>query len=87
MTDVRDACQDASKVIMSRLSGHCVNIILPSLLAGLEEKQWRTKKGSIELLGAMAFCAPKQLATSLPTIIPELTAVLTDSQCVSAIVV
>jgi hypothetical protein len=82
VTDVRDACQDASKVIMSRLSGHCVNIILPSLLAGLEEKQWRTKKGSIELLGAMAFCAPKQLATSLPTIIPELTAVLTDSQFV-----
>ncbi|CDZ97184.1 Protein containing adaptin N-terminal region [Phaffia rhodozyma] len=77
--DVREATQDASKVIMSRLSGHCVNIILPSLLEGLEEKQWRTKKGSIELLGSMAFCAPRQLALSLPTIIPELTAVLTDS--------
>lgn len=80
INDVRDATQDASRVIMSRLSGHCVNIVLPSLLAGLEEKQWRTKKGSIELLGSMAFCAPRQLALSLPTIIPELTAVLTDSQ-------
>lgn len=77
--DVREATSDASKVIMSKISGHCVKQILPLLLSGLEEKQWRTKKGSIELLGAMAFCAPKQLSYSLPTIIPQLTGVLTDS--------
>ena len=45
------ATQDAAKVIMSRISGHCVKLMLPTLLGGLEEKQWRTKKGSIELLG------------------------------------
>lgn len=77
--DVREAASDASKVIMSKISGHCVKQILPLLLEGLEEKQWRTKKGSIELLGAMAWCAPKQLSISLPTIIPQLTSVLTDS--------
>jgi hypothetical protein len=77
--DVREATSDAAKVIMSKISGHCVKQILPLLLSGLEEKQWRTKKGSIELLGAMAFCAPKQLSYSLPTIIPQLTGVLTDS--------
>ena len=49
--DVREATQDASRVIMSRISGHCVKVMLPTLLGGLEEKQWRTKKGSIELLG------------------------------------
>ncbi|KAK8869849.1 hypothetical protein IAR55_000417 [Kwoniella newhampshirensis] len=78
-TDVREATQDASKVIMSRVSGHCVKVMLPTLLDALEEKQWRTKKGAIELLGAMAFCAPRQLSLSLPTIIPHLTGVINDS--------
>ncbi|TIA83681.1 hypothetical protein E3P98_00634 [Wallemia ichthyophaga] len=77
--DVREATQDAAKVIMSKLSGYCVKVILPSLLEGLEEKQWRTKKGSIELLGAMAFMSAKQLSVSLPTIIPQIAEVLTDT--------
>ncbi|EUC57504.1 translational activator GCN1 [Rhizoctonia solani AG-3 Rhs1AP] len=77
--DVRDATIDASKVIMANMSGYGVKLILPTLLETLEEKQWRTKKGSIELLGAMAYCAPKQLSVSLPTVIPQLTGVLTDS--------
>ena len=77
--DVREATQDAAKVIMSRLSGYGVKLILPTLLEGLEEKQWRTKKGSIELLGMMAYCSPRQLSLSLPIIIPRLTEVLTDS--------
>lgn len=77
--DVREATQDTSRVIMANMSGFCVKEILPSLLEGLDEKQWRTKKGSIELLGSMAYLAPKQLSISLPTVIPRLTGVLTDS--------
>jgi hypothetical protein len=78
-TDVREATQDAARVIMSNMSGYGVKLILPSLLSGLDEKQWRTKKGSIELLGMMAYCSPRQLSLSLPIVIPRLTEVLTDS--------
>lgn len=78
-TDVREATQDAARVIMGNLSGYGVKLILPNLLEGLDEKQWRSKKGSIELLGMMAYCSPRQLSISLPIIIPRLTGVLTDS--------
>lgn len=77
--EVREATQDASKAIMSKVSGHAVKLILPSLLSGLEDRQWRSKKGAIEMLGAMANLAPRQLAISLPAIVPRLAEVLTDT--------
>ncbi|KAL1954209.1 hypothetical protein VTO42DRAFT_1527 [Malbranchea cinnamomea] len=77
--DVREACLDAAKACFANLSSYGVKQVLPMLLEGLDDSQWRTKKGACDLLGAMAYLDPQQLAVSLPDIIPPLTEVLNDS--------
>ena len=52
--------------------------MLPAILRGVDDSAWRTKQGSIELLGTMAYLAPKQLSTSLPTVVPILGKTLSD---------
>lgn len=77
--DVRDACLAAAKACFGKLSSYGVKQIMPTLLDGLDDQQWRSKRGACDLLGAMAYLDPNQLATSLPDIIPPLTGVLNDS--------
>jgi hypothetical protein len=77
--DVRESCLAAAKACFASLSSYGVKRILPTLLEGLDDQQWRSKKGACDLLGAMAYLDPSQLAQSLPEIIPPLTGVLNDS--------
>ncbi|KAL8894728.1 MAG: hypothetical protein Q9192_004096, partial [Flavoplaca navasiana] len=79
VADVREACLETTKICFSGLSSYGVKKILPTLLDGLQESQWRSKKGACDLLGGMAYLDPQQLASSLPDIIPPLTGVLNDS--------
>lgn len=76
---VREACEDAAKQFNKTLSSYGVQQILPTLLEGLDEPQWRSKKGACDMLGTMSHLSPEQLALRLPDIIPPLTAVLNDS--------
>lgn len=77
--DVRDACLAASKSCFAKLSSYGVKQVMPTLLNGLDDQQWRSKRGACDLLGAMAYLDPNQLANSLPDIIPPLAGVLNDS--------
>lgn len=77
--DVREGALAAAKACFASLSSYGVKQILPTLLDGLDDQQWRSKKGACDLLGAMAYLDPQQLAHSLPEIIPPLTGVLNDS--------
>ncbi|KFM25643.1 Translational activator GCN1 [Auxenochlorella protothecoides] len=75
---VREAASAAARTIMGQLSAQGVRLVMPALLQGVEDKAWRTKEGSIQLLGAMAFCNPRQLGTALPAVVPHLGQALSD---------
>nr|CCA15342.1 hypothetical protein OsJ_12383 [Albugo laibachii Nc14] len=76
---VREASSHTSKVIMAKLSAHGVRLVLPTLLVSLDDNAWRTKQASIFILGSMAHCAPRQLGSCLPQVVPKLMQALTDS--------
>lgn len=77
--EVRDSTTNAAKVMMQNTTGYGVKKLIPLAIENLDEISWRSKKGSVELLGSMAYLDPAQLSASLSTIVPEIVGVLNDS--------
>ncbi|AET38079.1 Gcn1p Ecym_2344 [Eremothecium cymbalariae DBVPG len=77
--DVRDSTAEATKSILSQTTSYGVKKLIPVAVSNLEDVSWRTKRGSVELLGNMAYLDPTQLSASLSTIVPEIVSVLNDS--------
>ncbi|AMD19874.1 HCL277Wp [Eremothecium sinecaudum] len=77
--EVRSATAEATKAIMGQTTSFGVKKLVPVAVSNLEEISWRTKRGSVELLGNMAYLDPRQLSASLSTIVPEIVGVLKDS--------
>lgn len=77
--EVREATAYAAKVFMKNTTSYGIKKMIPIAIANLEDYQWRSKKGSVELLGSMAYLDPTQLSSSLPEIVPNIVQVLKDT--------
>ncbi|ODQ48700.1 hypothetical protein PICMEDRAFT_23867, partial [Pichia membranifaciens NRRL Y-2026] len=77
--EVREATDYASRVIMKNTTSYGIKKMIPLAISNLDDMAWRTKKGSVELLGSMAYLDPAQLSSSLPNIVPNIVSVLNDT--------
>lgn len=65
--------------IISSVSSFGGKLLLPPLVAGVNDIAWRSKAASITMLGYLSKMNPRQLAISLPQIIPPLVKSLDDA--------
>ncbi|KAH8086245.1 protein kinase regulator [Aureococcus anophagefferens] len=79
---VRDAAKGAARKVFEGLSAHGVKLAFPAVLgaaSGDGTSNWRARVAAIDMLGATAHCAPKQLGAVLPRAVPALAGALADT--------
>jgi len=76
---VRQAALAALKTIMATFSNFAIKQALPQFIKELQNDNWRSKFSTVEALGNMAYCAPKQISNFLPQIVKSLREILNDT--------
>ena len=69
---VRQAAEHALKTIMECFSNYAIKQALPQFLKEIRNDNWRSQLSSVQALGNMAYCAPKQISSYLPQIVKGL---------------
>lgn len=76
---IRFYSEKSAEIIIKNLSRYGARLILPIITEGIEEKQWRIKLTSLQLLGIMALNSPHQLSSYLPRAIQTIYQATSDS--------
>ncbi|KAK9170877.1 HEAT repeat family protein [Cryptosporidium meleagridis] len=76
---IRFYSEKSAEIIIKNLSRYGARLILPIITQGIEEKQWRIKLTSLQLLGIMALNSPHQLSSYLPKAIKTIYQTTSDS--------
>ena len=76
---VRVAAEQALKTVMECFSNYAIKQALPQFLKEITSDSWRSQLSSVQALGNMAYCAPKQISSYLPQIVKGLRQVLNDT--------
>lgn len=65
---------------MLQFSNFAIKQAMPTFLKNLDSQDnWRSRLSTVEALGSMAYCAPKQISDFLPQIVKALREVMNDT--------
>eukprot|EP00899_Mesostigma_viride_P008304 jgi/Mesvir1/17475/Mv08750-RA.1 len=80
--EVRTAAADAAKSVLSHACPLDHPLVLPVLLAGCDVRsnKWVTVVAALAMVEAWAVRAPKEMAKSMPDVVPVLTECMTDTK-------
>ncbi len=80
-TAVQDAAKETAYAICDNICPFAMKSLLPTIFSCLPvEKNWQIRELALKCLGRFKSAAPRQLADSLPLVVPEVTACMWDTK-------